>query len=151
MKALQFLPFVIVAALAGCGEKAAPPAAAPAEQAAPASASVPAPAPTPAPAAAEAPAAAPAAAATPAASAGDLAKGEQVYTANCVSCHGGGVMGAPKFADKAAWAPRVAKGKDALYNSALNGFKLMPPRGGNASLKDEEMKAAVDYMISKAS
>lgn len=60
-------------------------------------------------------------------------------------------MGAPKLGDKAAWQPRLAKGKDGVYANALNGVKLMPPKGGNASLKDEDVKAAVDYMISKAS
>lgn len=60
-------------------------------------------------------------------------------------------MGAPKLGDKAAWGPRIAKGKDALYTSAISGFKLMPPKGGNPSLKDEEVKAVVDFMISKSS
>lgn len=160
MNALKLLPFVIAAALAGCGEKSEPPAQAPA-----ASAPAPAPAPAPAAPAAEAPAAAPAepaasapAAAAPAAtapaaaaSAGDLAKGEQVFNASCASCHGAGVMGAPKLGDKAAWEPRVAKGKDAVYANALNGVKLMPPKGGNPALKDEDVKSAVDFMISKAS
>lgn len=59
-------------------------------------------------------------------------------------------MGAPKLGDKAAWDARMAKGKDAVYANALNGFKLMPPKGGNPSLKDEDVKAAVDFMISKA-
>ncbi|MFM9437167.1 cytochrome c5, partial [Janthinobacterium sp. CG_23.3] len=86
----------------------------------------------------------------PAASAAVLAKGEKIYGANCLSCHGAGVLGAPKFGDVAAWQPRTAKGMETLYNSALNGFKMMPPRGGNAVLKDDEMKAAVDYMVSAA-
>lgn len=155
MKALKLLPFIVAAALVGCGEKNAPQTEAPAASApAPApAAEAPAAAPAPAPAA-EAPAAAPAApeASAPAtASAGDLAKGEQVFNANCVSCHGAGVMGAPKLGDKAAWEPRIAKGKDSVYTNALNGVKLMPPKGGNASLKDEDVKAAVDFMISKAS
>jgi len=60
-------------------------------------------------------------------------------------------MGAPKLGDKAAWEPRIAKGKDSVYTNALNGVKLMPPKGGNASLKDEDVKSAVDFMISKAS
>lgn len=82
--------------------------------------------------------------------AADLAQGEKIYKTTCLSCHGAGVLGAPKVGDKAAWAPRVAKGKPALYGSALNGFKMMPPRGGNAALKDDEIKAAVDFMTSKA-
>ena len=144
MKALTLLPFVIAAALAGCGEKTAPPP--PPVASAPAPAEQPAPTPAPAPAA-EAPAAAPAA---PAASAGDLAKGEEVYKATCAACHAAAVMGAPKLGDKAAWAPRLAAGKDKVYANSINGIKLMPPKGGNPSLKDEDVKAAVDFMISKA-
>lgn len=87
----------------------------------------------------------------PAANAGDLAKGEQVYKASCASCHGSGLMGAPKLGDKAAWGPRVSKGKDTVYTNALKGFKMMPAKGGNPGLKDDEVKAVVDYMISKAS
>ena len=85
------------------------------------------------------------------ASAADLAKGEKIYAGTCLACHGAGVLGAPKFGDKAAWAPRIATGKETLYTNALNGFKMMPARGGNAALKDDEIKAAVDYMLSKAS
>jgi len=80
----------------------------------------------------------------------DSAKAEKIYKATCMACHGAGVLGAPKFGDKAAWGPRVAKGKPALYTSALNGFKMMPPRGGNPALKDDEVKAVVDYMIAKS-
>lgn len=60
-------------------------------------------------------------------------------------------MNSPKLGDKAAWGPRIAKGKDVLYKNALNGFNLMPPKGGNAGLKDEDLKAAVDFMLSKSS
>ena len=81
----------------------------------------------------------------------DLAKGEKIYKATCLACHGAGVMGAPKFGDKAAWKPRVGKGIPALYKSALDGFKMMPPRGGNAALKDDEVKSAVDFMTTKSS
>lgn len=153
MKALKLLPFVIAAALAGCGEKTEQQAEAPAASA-PAPAPAPAAEPAPAPAS-EAPAAAPAApdaaapAAAPAAS-GDLAKGEQVFNTSCVSCHGSGVMGAPKLGDKAGWEPRLAKGMETVYTNAINGFKLMPPKGGNAGLKEEEVKAAVDFMVSKS-
>ena len=158
MNGYKFLPLIMVAiaaALAGCEQKApvapaapsASAAAAPTE-AAPATAVASAPA---APAASAPAAAAPAAAAGPAPSAEVLAKGEKIYTATCVACHGAGVLGAPKFGDKAAWQPRIAKGMDALYSSSLNGIKMMPPRGGNAALKDDELKAAVDYLVSKAS
>jgi cytochrome c5 len=145
MKAMKFLPFIVAATvLVGCGQKSAPTADANQEKPAAAAASAAA---TAAPAAvAAAPAAAPSKV-----SAADLAKGEQVFGANCVSCHGAGVLGAPKVGDKGAWQPRIAKGADALYASGLNGLKMMPARGGNAALKDEEIKAAVDFMMSKAS
>jgi cytochrome c5 len=60
------------------------------------------------------------------------------------------VAGAPKFGDKAAWAPRIAQGKNALYASALKGKAAMPPKGGNTALSDDAVKAAVDYMIAAA-
>ncbi|WP_083941288.1 c-type cytochrome [Pseudoduganella violaceinigra] len=83
----------------------------------------------------------------PAAMAGaPAANGEKIYTANCASCHSAGVLGAPKFGDKVAWAPRVKQGKEVLYTHGLNGFKMMPPKGGNPGLKDDEVKAAIDYM-----
>jgi cytochrome c5 len=92
-----------------------------------------------------------AAAAAPAASAGgDLKKGEKIFAATCQGCHGAGVLGAPKIGDKAGWAPRVAKGQAKLYASAINGFNMMPPRGGNGALSDGDVKSAVDYMVSKA-
>lgn len=133
MKTNTLLSLMIVAALAACGKKEAAPEVAPAVV-------VVAPAPAPA-------AAAPVLAA---ASAADLAIGEKVYTASCVSCHGAAVLGAPKLGDKPSWTPRIAKGIDVLYKSSMEGVKMMPPRGGNAALKDEELKAAVDYMVSKA-
>jgi cytochrome c5 len=85
-----------------------------------------------------------------AASAADLAIGEKVFGASCVSCHGAGVLGAPKLGDKPSWTPRIAQGTAVLYKSAMDGVRMMPPRGGNAALKDEELKAAVDFMVSKA-
>jgi cytochrome c oxidase subunit II len=78
------------------------------------------------------------------------ADGKAVFDGTCTVCHSTGVAGAPKFGDKAAWAPRLAQGKPALYNSALKGKNAMPPRGGNAALSDEAVKAAVDYMAAAA-
>lgn len=76
-------------------------------------------------------------------------KGEATYRQSCAVCHAAGVAGAPKLTDKAAWAPRIAQGKDALYNSSLKGKGAMPAKGGNPSLSDADVKAAVDYMVSQ--
>jgi cytochrome c5 len=73
-----------------------------------------------------------------------------IYTASCAACHVSGAAGAPKLGDKAAWAPRIKGGSEALYNSALKGKNAMPPKGGNASLSDAEVKAVVDYMVSQS-
>ena len=116
-------------------------AAAPAPEAA-------APAATPAAAAAQAAAtAAPAAAAAPQASTGDV--GKKVYDSTCQMCHAAGVAGAPKFGDKAAWAPRIAEGKAKMYDIALHGKGAMPPKGTYAG-SDDDVKAAVDYMAAAA-
>jgi cytochrome c5 len=82
--------------------------------------------------------------------AGAEGSGKKTYETVCFACHGAGVAGAPKFADKAAWAPRVAQGKDALHASALKGKGAMPPKGGNGSLSDADVIAAVDYMVAAA-
>ena len=71
------------------------------------------------------------------------------YQSACFACHGTGAAGAPKLGDKGAWGPRISKGKDTLYQHALNGFNAMPPKGGNAGLSDDTVKAVVDYMVSQ--
>lgn len=80
--------------------------------------------------------------------------GKTVYDGTCIACHGAGVAGAPKFGDKAAWSARIAQGKDTLYTHAINGFQgkagVMPAKGGNLALKDEDVRAAVDYMVAHA-
>ena len=86
----------------------------------------------------------PGAAPAPAADAG---KGKSVYDSACTVCHAAGVAGAPKAGDKAAWALRVKTGMEALYTSSLKGKNAMPPKGGNLSLADADVKAAVDYMV----
>ena len=68
----------------------------------------------------------------------------------CVACHASGVAGAPKFGDKAAWAPRLATGLDALTTSVIKGKGAMPPKGGNASIPDADIRAAVEYMAAAA-
>jgi len=78
-------------------------------------------------------------------------QGKAVYDKSCALCHAAGVAGAPKFGNASDWSPRIARGAAALYTSALNGTpKGMPPRGGNAELKDADVKAAVDYMMAAA-
>jgi cytochrome c5 len=93
-------------------------------------------------------AAAPAApaAAAPVAAAGKP-DGKKVYDTVCMACHTPGAAGAPKLGDKAAWAPRIKTGMDALYASAVKGKNAMPPKGGNAALPDADVKAAVDYLV----
>ena len=83
------------------------------------------------------------------AAAGGPGAGKKLYDTVCMACHAAGIAGAPKTGDKAAWKPRIATGKDALYNSALHGKNAMPAKGGS-SAADADVKAAVDYMMSQA-
>jgi cytochrome c5 len=99
---------------------------------------------------AAAPAAPGAAAAPVAVAAAGKPDGKKVYDTVCMACHMTGAANAPKFGDKAAWAPRLATGIDALYASALHGKNAMPAKGGNAALSDAEVKAGVDYMTAAA-
>ena len=78
------------------------------------------------------------------------ASGKATYDSVCHVCHGAGVAGAPKFGDKAAWAPRIKQGVAALHANAMKGKGAMPPKGGNPSLSDADVAAAVDYMVSAA-
>lgn len=94
-------------------------------------------------------AAEPAAAASPEAAA-PAKPGDAVYGGVCVACHAAGVAGAPKLDDKAAWESRVAQGIDGLVSSVLNGKNAMPPKGGNPSLSEKEIRNAVEYMLQQA-
>lgn len=85
-----------------------------------------------------------------AAAAAGPVNGKQIFETVCAACHTTGAAGAPKAGDKGAWGPRIAQGKDALYKSALNGKNAMPAKGGNPSLSDEAVKAAVDHLIGLA-
>lgn len=138
MKASVIVAASLTVLLAACGQKeSAAPAPAPAASAPAAAPAAPAPA-------------APAAAAPAAAN----SAGSGVFNKVCSLCHAAGVGGAPKVGDKADWGPRIAQGKDVLYKHAIEGFTgqkgMMPPRGAGSSLTDDEVKAAVDYMVSKA-
>src|SRR5690606_31069098 len=85
-----------------------------------------------------------------AAGAAEEKTGEQVYAATCSACHTGGVAGAPKLGDAAAWAPLIAKGYDALLKNAINGVNAMPPRGGNPALSDLEVGRAVVHIANQS-
>lgn len=80
--------------------------------------------------------------------------GAEVFQQTCSACHGQGIAGAPKAGDRAAWAPRIAKGKPALYQHALQGFQgssgVMPPKGGRTDIPDDLIKAAVDHLVGMA-
>jgi cytochrome c5 len=75
------------------------------------------------------------------------ADGKAVYDKTCVVCHATGVANAPKLGDKAAWAPRVATGKDALLSAVVKGKGAMPPNAGAADLSPADIQAAIDYML----
>ncbi len=75
------------------------------------------------------------------------ADGHTVYGKTCAACHASGVANAPKLGDKAGWAPRLAMGRPALLTSVLKGKGVMPARAGHAGLTDEEIQAALDFML----
>ena len=94
----------------------------------------------------------PSPAATPAAPA-DLAKGESIYKQVCNACHGTGAGGAPRLGNRSQWSSRLEQGAETLHQHAISGFSgqygTMPPRGGKPDLSDADVKAAVDYMVSR--
>ncbi|MGB3423913.1 MAG: c-type cytochrome [Castellaniella sp.] len=100
---------------------------------------------------AEAPAAAPQAEAKPAAAQADAgnAVGKKLYESVCITCHSIGLAGAPKFGDKASWEPFVKTGPDTMLKNAISGVGAMPPRGGSQA-SDDELKAAIQYMVDAA-
>lgn len=75
------------------------------------------------------------------------AEGKEIYAKACAACH---VAMPPKLGDKAAWAPRIAAGTDAMVASAIKGKGAMPPRGGQSSLSDADIRAAVEYMVAQS-
>jgi cytochrome c5 len=80
--------------------------------------------------------------------------GGQVYNMACMACHGTGAAGAPKMGDKANWGPRISQGIDVLLEHATKGFKgnsgFMPPKGGRADLSVDQVKAAIEHMVSNS-
>ncbi len=102
-----------------------------------------------APAVADAPPAVPVVAAAPAAPSTQAGVGEALYKQACMACHVVSVAGSPKFGDKAAWAPRIKTGIDAMTASVIKGKGAMPPKGGS-SAADADIRAAVGFMASAA-
>lgn len=109
---------------------------------------------TPAPAAAPEQSQAPAAAEPAPAPAAENTVGKSVFGKTCALCHAAGVAGAPKPGDKADWGPRIAQGNDILFKHASEGFTgakgMMPARGGNSALTDDEVKSAIAFMVDQS-
>lgn len=76
--------------------------------------------------------------------------GKEIYEGVCSSCHGSGLLGAPKFGAAGDWAPRIAQGMSTLIKHATEGLNQMPPRGGDATLTDADVKKVVEYMVEAA-
>ncbi|MGH8815461.1 MAG: c-type cytochrome, partial [Achromobacter pestifer] len=95
-------------------------------------------------------AAAPAAAAPQPAAAAVNPAGEKLYKSVCFACHATGVANAPKFGDKAAWDPYIKTGMDAMVKVAMQGKPPMPPKGGAANASEDDIRAAVQYMVDAA-
>lgn len=79
-----------------------------------------------------------------------LTSGQVIYSNACSACHKIGIAGAPKVGDKGAWASRIAGGSEKMLNNAINGLGAMPARGGISSLTDEDVAAAVEYMVEQS-
>jgi cytochrome c5 len=84
--------------------------------------------------------------ATAATAGGEARTGEQVYNQFCFACHTTGVGGAPKKGNAAEWAPRLAKGNDAIWKSVISGLNAMPPKGTCMNCSDDELKGAITFM-----
>ncbi|MBL0122581.1 MAG: c-type cytochrome [Betaproteobacteria bacterium] len=76
-------------------------------------------------------------------------RGKSIFQATCAACHATGIAGAPKVGDRASWSARIKAGNAALYASAIKGKGVMPPKGGNAALAEEDITAAVDFMVAQ--
>ena len=87
---------------------------------------------------------------TSSAASGGAINAEQIVATSCAACHGTGALNSPKIGDKSAWSSRIAKGYETLVDHAINGFNMMPARGGNPDLTDEEVAHAVAFMANKS-
>jgi len=156
MSAQALIPALILLLGAGCSEKEATPP----QESASAQVSAPQSAEPMAPPAVEVvevadesaePQAAPPAADMPSDTQAASVDGQKIYQSSCQACHNAGVAGAPKLGDKEAWAPRIAKGNEVLFLSVKNGLNVMPPKGTCMSCSDDELRAAMVYMIEQGS
>ena len=86
----------------------------------------------------------------PAAGSGGARSGEEVYNTKCMICHASGTAGAPMIGKAEDWTPRIAQGMEALYTNAISGLNGMPPKGLCMDCSDDELKAAVDYLLEKS-
>jgi cytochrome c5 len=84
------------------------------------------------------------------AAAAEARSGDQVYTSSCLACHSTGVAGAPKTGDKDAWTARAGKGVDGLLATAISGINAMPPKGTCMDCSDDELKAAIEYILKES-
>jgi len=85
----------------------------------------------------------------------DLAAGKAVYDANCASCHAAGIMGAPKLGAADDWTARIEQGMETLIQKSIDGYTsekgyMMPARGGNPDLSDEDIVNSVAYMVEES-
>lgn len=85
-----------------------------------------------------------------AAVADNVLDGQKIYQGVCFSCHATGIAGSPMPGDKAVWAPRIAAGMQVLYDNVIKGKGVMPANGGNPALSEDEIKAAVDWMVAES-
>lgn len=82
------------------------------------------------------------------AAAGGAKSGEDIYNSACVACHSAGVLGAPKLQVAADWQPRLdERGLDGVWQNAINGINAMPPMGTCGNCSEDDIKAAIEYMI----
>ncbi|MEN8206345.1 MAG: c-type cytochrome [Pseudomonadota bacterium] len=81
-----------------------------------------------------------------------LADGQKTYQTSCQACHNPAsvIPNVPKLGDKAAWAPRIATGIDAMLATAIKGKGAMPPKGTCMTCSDADLKEAIEYMVSQS-
>lgn len=78
----------------------------------------------------------------------DHSEGMAIVNSKCKVCHASGINGAPILGNKKMWSPRIAQGKEILVSHAMNGYGLMPAKGGNDALTEVEISKAIGYMMS---